>query len=669
MNRISCYKCSQSVSPKKKLSCLSKHCSAICHIKCDHEILNNAVAKTIESYFCPGCREGGSKIVYKQHGTRSRSKSPLETHIPGSNSDVDNISPGNVQGRSRNVSTDKKLNKMSSNENTPMRNMLSIPLKCGEDLNLVGENPQGSLNLTAPCHTSSPTRSQSVPPGEKTVDILNKTCTPTLHINDASTTKNDHSEVPEKDSNSKPQLTQTQIKEMEDELAQHKEILIGKKAEINRLESTVRMKNEQIKLLNQSLSIEVEEKFKYKAKLSIREGYVKKLENRLDEINVPSILTSTSATQTNKAYENEVMANNTMLRHDIKLKDEHIINLNYDIDELRNKNNHLKNRLHTVEYESMRRMSSNKREVQEKEMENKERQIQQAAETINNQKLIIEKLHNKLQDIGNILYETNDYQKLPEHQLRPESNPGRRDPTNTPERQLRPESNSGRRDPTNTPTKSTANSSLQNSQLRYRRSQSPPTSRLSSISSNTSRHESLHQSPPSLYRTRSNAEMSSKHHSPRTQRDDDDEKEAELIKKKKKNLIILGMPEMNSNKDALKEFIEMNDFLGNHKLEKWDIRSIGRIGDRSDDRPRPLKVELRHFSDKLDIMRRLYRLQNYRRYEGIIVQHDLTPNQLKHYAELKDEAKRLERQQSNSNSYFRVRGPPGKWKIVQISKN
>ena len=163
--------------------------------------------------------------------------------------------------------------------------------------------------------------------------------------------------------------------------------------------------------------------------------------------------------------------------------------------------------------------------------------------------------------------------------------------------------------------------------------------------------------------------MSPNHHSPHPPRADDDDKEAELIKKKRKNLIILGVPEMNSNRDALKKFIEMNDFLGNHRLEKWDIKSIGRIGDRSEDKPRPLKIELKHFSDKLDIMRKLYRLKNCRKYEGIIIQHDLTPNQLKHYAEMKNEAKRLESQHLTSNSYFRVRGPPGKWKIIQIPKN
>ena len=144
--------------------------------------------------------------------------------------------------------------------------------------------------------------------------------------------------------------------------------------------------------------------------------------------------------------------------------------------------------------------------------------------------------------------------------------------------------------------------------------------------------------------------------------------EKEQIEKKRKNIIIQGMPEMNSNRTALKEFQKLYGFITDSKLDKWDIRKIGRIGDPTEGKPRPLKIELYSMTQKIDFMRNLHHLKNYR-IENLVIQHDLTSTQLKHLSEMKQEARRLESLSDNEDFYFRVRGSPGRWKIVRMPKN
>ena len=128
------------------------------------------------------------------------------------------------------------------------------------------------------------------------------------------------------------------------------------------------------------------------------------------------------------------------------------------------------------------------------------------------------------------------------------------------------------------------------------------------------------------------------------------------------------MPEMDSNRIALKEFQKMYGFLTNYKLEKWDVRKIGRIGDPAEGKDRPLKIEFKRMTDKLDFMRNLRYLKDYR-IENLVIQHDLTPLQRDQLSEMKQEARRLESLSDNEDVYYRVRGSPGRWKIVTIPKN
>ena len=82
------------------------------------------------------------------------------------------------------------------------------------------------------------------------------------------------------------------------------------------------------------LSTETDEKHKLKAKLYLQSHHVTSLENALDKIKEP-YSTQTSGTQTDN---NEIATINTMLQHDLRLKDEHIETLSNEVEELANKN-------------------------------------------------------------------------------------------------------------------------------------------------------------------------------------------------------------------------------------------------------------------------------------------------------------------------------------------
>ena len=66
-------------------------------------------------------------------------------------------------------------------------------------------------------------------------------------------------------------------------------------------------------------------------------------------------------------------------------------------------------------------------------------------------------------------------------------------------------------------------------------------------------------------------------------------------------------------------------------------------------------------------MKNAYRLKDHRRYSHISIQHDR--NQLQEFYHLKDEARKRELEEGNRNIIYRVKGPPGNWKIMQLSKN
>ena len=144
------------------------------------------------------------------------------------------------------------------------------------------------------------------------------------------------------------------------------------------------------------------------------------------------------------------------------------------------------------------------------------------------------------------------------------------------------------------------------------------------------------------------------------------ENEYENIRRRKNNIIIKGLQERSIESDISK-LIQINRDIGNETFNKHNIIQISRIGEKQNG-PRPLKVVLDSYHTKIQIMRNAKRLQYHEEYHSISIQHDLTINQMNQYKEMvqksiEEEEKDLERCQ------YRVRGPPGQWKIVRYSKN
>ena len=149
---------------------------------------------------------------------------------------------------------------------------------------------------------------------------------------------------------------------------------------------------------------------------------------------------------------------------------------------------------------------------------------------------------------------------------------------------------------------------------------------------------------------------------------DENENEWKQISAKKNNIVIHGLEEQSEQKD-LTDVIELNKALGNHRFTKNNIVKIGRIGEKTDTKQRPLKIELENRITKINIFRNAKLLPSIEKFKNLSIQHDLTRKQYHQVRQMKDEARRIEEIDAESNMKYRVRGPPGRWEIVAIPKN
>ena len=143
--------------------------------------------------------------------------------------------------------------------------------------------------------------------------------------------------------------------------------------------------------------------------------------------------------------------------------------------------------------------------------------------------------------------------------------------------------------------------------------------------------------------------------------------ERKEISTKKCNIILYGLEESTNPHQEIKEIVELNKALGNSEFTKYNIKRLGRIGDKHG--ARPLKIELDSHVTKLNIMRKTNLLPNIEKYKHLSIQHDLTKRQHHQLCQLKEESRNLETNDTRGNVKYRVRGPPGKWEIVTFPKN
>ena len=144
------------------------------------------------------------------------------------------------------------------------------------------------------------------------------------------------------------------------------------------------------------------------------------------------------------------------------------------------------------------------------------------------------------------------------------------------------------------------------------------------------------------------------------------EKEYENIQRRKNNIIIKGLQERSIESDISK-LMQINRDIGNETFNSHNIIQISRIGEKQNG-PRPLKVVLDSYHTKLQIMRNAKKLQYHEEYYNISIQHDLTINQMNQYKEMVQKSIE-EEEKDQERCQYRVRGPPGQWKIVKYSKN
>ena len=134
------------------------------------------------------------------------------------------------------------------------------------------------------------------------------------------------------------------------------------------------------------------------------------------------------------------------------------------------------------------------------------------------------------------------------------------------------------------------------------------------------------------------------------------------------NVIIQSLIECGEEAD-IQEVININKAIGNVHFTKYNIMKLGRIGDKVGDHPRPLKVELDSHTSKLNMMRNANQLQFSPHYYNLSIQHDLTRKQNEIFRGIKEESKRIEKEDKSGQFKYRVRGPPGKWRIIRFPKN
>jgi len=132
---------------------------------------------------------------------------------------------------------------------------------------------------------------------------------------------------------------------------------------------------------------------------------------------------------------------------------------------------------------------------------------------------------------------------------------------------------------------------------------------------------------------------------------------------------ILKTDRVNHDKDKLNELMEK---LGNgiNIDEDIDNGRLLRIGRRDESKTRPLLVSFKHLEAKVKFMKSLTKLKSLEendRLNKISVVHDMTKQEREHEVKLVTEMK--EKNRDSGDWIFKIRGPPGTRKLVQIKKN
>ncbi len=152
---------------------------------------------------------------------------------------------------------------------------------------------------------------------------------------------------------------------------------------------------------------------------------------------------------------------------------------------------------------------------------------------------------------------------------------------------------------------------------------------------------------------------------------DDVIKEIKDQEERKKNVLFFNLPEskasdVNDRAKHDKEEVKEISKICQATIKKDEMIKAKRLGKKSNDKPRPLLIELVSDEKKRALFQNLSKLQHAPdKYKSVSVQNDLTPKQRENEKKLREEAKKKE-VEASGEAKFKVRGPPWARRIIKI---
>eukprot|EP00116_Pleurobrachia_bachei_P006324 sb/3466586/ len=117
---------------------------------------------------------------------------------------------------------------------------------------------------------------------------------------------------------------------------------------------------------------------------------------------------------------------------------------------------------------------------------------------------------------------------------------------------------------------------------------------------------------------------------------------------REKNLVIFGLPETTENADRA-NLEELFDEL----KEKPKVANMKRIGERNENRPRPLLVSLEKRATLLELLKKARQLKESNKHSTVYLSPDLNPSQLKERKALLATLKRVRTDDPGGNYYIK----------------
>ena len=117
---------------------------------------------------------------------------------------------------------------------------------------------------------------------------------------------------------------------------------------------------------------------------------------------------------------------------------------------------------------------------------------------------------------------------------------------------------------------------------------------------------------------------------------------------REKNLVIFGLPETTEN-DARANLDELFEELN----EKPKVANMKRIGEKNEERPRPLLVSLENRATLLALLKKARQLKESKKHSTVYLSPDLNPSQLKERKALLATLKRVRTDDPGGNYYIR----------------